>query len=85
MRNVLHRVYGDGVCLNRIDFGSCWPSMGGWRETDFTFYMANALRDSLLFRLGVWTQSPPPGRMHTATRKCAHIYTHEHTCMYTHH
>lgn len=52
MRNVLHRVYGDGVCLNRIDFGSCWPVMDGWQETDFTFYMANALRDSLLSRLG---------------------------------
>lgn len=52
MRNVLHRVYGDGVCLNRIDFGSCRPVMDGWQETDFRFYTANTLCDSLLFRLG---------------------------------
>lgn len=78
MRNVLHRVYGDGVCLNRIDFGSCWPFMDGWQETDFRIYMANTLRDSLFFRLCVWTNNPPPSRIHTKTQKCAHMSTHMH-------
>lgn len=71
MRNVLHRVYGDGVWLNRIDFGSCWPVMDGWVAGDrfqFFFYMANTLHDSLLFSLGVWTRNPPPSRAHPATR-----------------
>ena len=77
MRNVLHRVYGDGVCLNHIDFGSCWPFMDRWQEKDFRFCMANTLRDSLLFRLGVWTCNPPPCHMYMAiilnvntSRKC---------------
>lgn len=74
MRNVLHRVYGDGVCLNCIDSGSCWSLMDGWQETDFKFYMANTLCDSLLFRLGVWTHSPMLCHMYTAVHKCAHIH-----------
>lgn len=73
MRNVLHRVYGDDVRLNRSDSGSCWPLMDGWQETDFRFYMANTLRDSLLFRLGVWTCNPPASHMCTAARIRAHM------------
>lgn len=53
---MLHRVYGDGVCLNRTDTSSCWTITDEWRETDFRFYMANTPR--LLFLSDVFTRIP---------------------------
>lgn len=86
MRNVLHRVYGGGVCLNRIDLSSCWALL--WirgRRQILDFYRANTLYDSLLFRLSARTHNPLPINIHALVQKRAHFYTHKQQQQYTRH
>lgn len=80
MRNVLYRVYGDGVCLNHIEFGSCWSVMDGRQETDLRFHMANTICDGLLFTSGV----PKLIAQHPATYTHMSTHTHTRTCIHIH-